>query len=118
MMNSCGPLRIHGPDPGRVTTALGIEPTEADHSWRLVIPPVDGTEFDISLPVLLASVEPAHEALEELRRDGYAVDFFCYLGSYGTEHAAVLRPESLKRIANLGAELWLDVYEEESPADR
>jgi hypothetical protein len=32
----------------------------------------------------------------------YAIDFVCYLGSYGTEHASVLGPDLLKHIPDLG----------------
>ena len=39
-------------------------------------------------------------------------EFFCYQGSRAAEHAAVLDPDVLQRIAELEAALWIDVYDE------
>lgn len=80
----------------------------------LVAPPRDGVELEESIVALLEMVEPRASQLAELRPLGAQVDFLCYVGSHATEHAAILAPSTLMRVAALDAELWLDIYEEGS----
>ena len=101
-----------------VTAALGIAPTPSEPpvaGWRLSTEVRGGVELAVPILQLLEVLEPAAQQLAELRRRGAEFDFFCYLGSYAAEHAAVLSPSLLSRIAALDAELWLDVYGERPP---
>lgn len=42
-------------------------------------------------------------------RAGYDANWFCYIASHATEHAAELDRKTLQRILALPGDLWLDV---------
>jgi hypothetical protein len=128
---------IHGDDgsltAAQVTRELGLVPTfsvecgerrrehglrAATSVWRLASSagPETGVELSTSIARVLTLLEPVRPALWELSHAGYEFVWFCYLGSYGTEHAAELGRELLARILALPGDLLLDVYDEEPPA--
>lgn len=69
----------------------------------------DGTELTEHLHRLLAILEPVTASLWELVREGYEANWFCYIASHATEHAAELDRPTLKRLLALPGDLWLDV---------
>jgi len=110
-----------------VTRRLGVQPTRAveagdpvsDRSagthvcstWLLSSSAgvEDGTELTEHLHRLLAVLEPVVAPLWELVREGYEANWFCYLASHATEHAAELDRPTLRRLLALPGDLWLDV---------
>lgn len=110
-----------------VTARLGIQPTSAfeagdpvssrsaatraDSLWLLSSSPRIETDTELiqHLHRLLATLEPATQALWELTRAGYHANWSCYIASHATEHAAELDRQTLQRILALPGDLWLDV---------
>jgi Domain of unknown function (DUF4279) len=98
-----------------VTRRLGIQPTRAfeaddrvskrsasvrDSSlWLLASSPAieTGTEIAEQLHRLLGILEPATEALWEVARSGYEANWFCFVASHATEHAAELDRQTMQR---------------------
>jgi hypothetical protein len=110
-----------------VTRRLGIQPTRAleagdpvssrsartrdSSAWLLSSSPSpeDGTELTGHLHQLLTILEPATAVLWELIREGCEANWFCYIASHATEHAAELDRLTLHRLLALPGDLWLDV---------
>lgn len=110
-----------------VTRRLAIEPTRAfeagdpvssrsartrDSSLWLLNSSAqieDGTELSEHLHRLLATLEPVTAPLWELVHEGYEANWFCYIASHATEHAAELDRPTLQRLLALPGDLWLDV---------
>jgi len=110
-----------------VTSWLGIQPTktrEADDPvagrstpargasiWLLSSSPQieSGTELSEHLHRLLAILEPHTEALWELVSAGYGANWYCWIASHATEHAAELDRPTMQRLLALPGDLWLDV---------
>ena len=110
-----------------VTRRLGVPPTGAfeagtpvsprstattDHSlWSLASAPhvQAGVELDQQLRRLLAILEPVADRLWELVGAGYEANWYCWIASHATEHAAELDRNTLRRILALPGGLWLDV---------
>ena len=68
-----------------------------------------GTELAEHLHRLLTVLEPVTAPLWELVRVGCDANWFCYLASHATEHAAELDRQLLRRLVALPGDLWLDV---------
>jgi hypothetical protein len=129
-MRTMATLRVFGggdKTARHVTDVLHIEPTEAfevgEPSGRPGVRPHARSgwllkssagpaevELGRSLQLLLDRVEPASASLWALERDGYRVNWFCYVGSNEAEHAAELDRATLQRLIALPGDLWLDVY--------
>ena len=110
-----------------VTLRLGVEPTwraeaggrvssRSRHTrdcsaWLLSSSPdiEPGTELSEHLQRLLAILEPVTESLWELVREGYEANWFCFVASHATEHAAELDRATMRRVLALPGDLWLDV---------
>jgi hypothetical protein len=61
--------------------------------------------------------EPHAEQLWNLVHAGYQANWFCYLASHATEHAAELDRQLLQRLLALPGDLWLDVSGEDVDDD-
>jgi len=114
----------------RVTDALGLTPSE---SWEIGDRPrpsspinlqsrwslssSNGPEPDVELSTqferILASLAPHREELWQLVEDGYAMDWFCYVGSYDLEHALALPRRLLQQLLEVPGEVLLDIYGDE-----
>jgi hypothetical protein len=110
-----------------VTQRLGLQPTEAfeadtpvtrrssvtrDFSmWILTSSPgiESGTELATHLDRLLTILEPVTQPLWDLIHTGYQANWFCYIASHATEHAAELDRRLLERLLALPGDLWIDV---------
>jgi uncharacterized protein DUF4279 len=110
-----------------VTRRLGVQPTQAAEAgepvsrrpahtrgsslWLLSSSPSiqPGTELSEHLHRLLAILEPVTGRLWELVHAGYDANWFCYIASHATEHAAELDRPTLQRLLALPGGLWLDV---------
>jgi hypothetical protein len=110
-----------------VTSRLGIQPSRAletgdrvgrrpsatrgSSAWLLSSSPTieAGTELAPQLHRLLAVLEPRTAALWDLVRAGYEANWFCYVASHVTEHAAELDRQTMQRLLALPGDLWLDV---------
>lgn len=93
-----------------------VHPIVRSHAlWELSSSsgPEDGVELADQFRRVLALLEPRRELLWELvDKDGWRADWFCYLGSHATEHAAELDRDTLNRLLRLPGEIFLDVYED------
>jgi len=69
----------------------------------------DGTELAEHLHRLLATLEPLTPLLWELVHEGYEANWYCWIASHTTEHAAELDRTTLRRLLALPGDLWLDV---------
>jgi len=69
----------------------------------------DGTELAEHLHRLLDDLEPVTAQLWDLVHAGYKANWFCYIASHATEHAAELDRPTLQRLLVLPGDLWLDV---------
>ncbi len=72
----------------------------------------DGTELAQHLRRLLDDLEPVTAQLWDLVHAGYQANWFCYIASHATEHAAELDRPTLQRLLVLPGDLWLDVCSE------
>jgi hypothetical protein len=73
----------------------------------------DGVELAEQIERLLRLLEPLAARLWELVTQGYQANWFCYVGSHATEHAAELDRDLLTRLLRLPGDLWLDVCGDE-----
>jgi hypothetical protein len=123
-------FRLSGPPgatSGAVTDRLRISPsrshemgepvgrlggTQTHSAWLLESAPgpQDDIELADQLRGLLTRLEPVTAALWELVGEGYWANWFCYLGSRSTEHAAELDREILQRLLVLPGDLWIDLH--------
>ena len=110
-----------------VTQRLGVQPTRgleagdrvgrqpgatrAASAWLLSSGPgiEPGSELAAQLRKLLDVLEPVAAQLWDLVRAGYEANWFCYIASHATEHAAELDRPTMKRLLALPGDLWLDV---------
>lgn len=120
-------LRPRRPDSRGNHRRLAIQPTRAPEAgdpvssrsartrdssaWLLSSSPgiEDGTELTEHLHRLLATLEPVTAPLWELVHEGYEANWFCYIASHATEHAAELDRPTLQRLLALPGDIWLDV---------
>jgi hypothetical protein len=137
-MQTRATLRLHGDGANltaaAVTQRLGIQPTRAFEAGTLLSlcsartrensvwllssapQPESDTELSEHLHRLLAILEPVAKPLWELDAAGYEANWFCFVGSYATEHAVELDRHVLQRLLALPGDLWLDVYND-APKD-
>jgi hypothetical protein len=126
--------RIGGAAPGltaaRVTSVLEVSPTASGERGERRTPrsPVaqvswwslasgaepDATELSTQLDRVLAKLIARRDALWRLADEGYEMDWFCYVGSYASEHAVELSRQMMERLLAVPGELLLDVYGEDS----
>jgi len=110
-----------------VTRRLGLQPTTAHEAgdpvsgrsahthqsslWLLSSSPEiePGTDPAEHLHRLLAILEPVAGPLWELAEAGYDANWYCWIASHATEHAAELDRSTLQRLLALPGDLWLDV---------
>lgn len=115
-----------------VTRRLGLQPTAAHEAgdpvsrrsahtrlsslWLLSSSPhiEPGTELAAHLHRLLATLEPVTGQLWELIHQGYEANWYCWIASHATEHAAELDRPTLQRLLALPGDLWLDVCGDET----
>jgi hypothetical protein len=123
-------FRLHGGaglTAAAVTCRLGVQPTRTyeagdpisrrsahtrDSSlWLLNSSPgiEPGTELSEHLQRLLAILEPVTGRLWELVNAGYEANWYCWIASHATEHAAELDRPILQRLLVFPGDLWLDV---------
>jgi Domain of unknown function (DUF4279) len=67
------------------------------------------TELSEHLHRLLAILEPVTTLVWDLVHEGYEANWFCYIASHATEHAAELNRTTLQRLLALPGDMWLDV---------
>jgi Domain of unknown function (DUF4279) len=110
-----------------ITRRLAIQPTRAFEEgdpvssrsastrksslWLLSSSPQieDGTELTGHLHRLLAILEPVTAPLWDLVNEGCEANWYCWIASHATEHAAELDRPTLQRLLALPGDLWLDV---------
>jgi hypothetical protein len=123
-------LRLYHPEarPEVATSALGVEPTEVQHvgdtyesSNRIRTKKLNGwflsseaavSSFDISkhIDYILSSLSGKEPVLTRLKAEGWRADIACMWDSAYGHGGPTLAPEMLRRLANLGVELWFDIY--------
>jgi Domain of unknown function (DUF4279) len=125
------------PDATVVTTALGIEPSDAHDAgtpksgrpgsplwkhglWSLQSSLPEESELDVHLQWLLDRLLPARDKILQFLEsdDRLRADFFCGLWLVEQHQADVsVSPEILRGIEALRAELNLDIYAEAASAE-
>lgn len=60
--------------------------------------PDDGVELSTQLDLVMAALDPRRDELCSLADEGYEIDWFCYVGSYATEHAVELSRELMQQL--------------------
>ncbi len=71
---------------------------------------VDSKDSRRHIDWLLDQVEGKGTVLEELRIKGYKIDISCYWDSASGHGGPTVSPAQSKQLADLGIELWFDVY--------
>ena len=66
--------------------------------------------LDEHLARLLDRIEPKRPVVEDLAREGHAMDWFCYVRIDGGQGGVELGVDLLQRLAALPIELGLDIY--------
>jgi len=110
-----------------VTRQLGIQPTlsgeagarvgrrsrtiRAESIWTLSSgPDIDeSVELADQLDRLLAMLKPHSAMLWKLVESGYEANWYCWVESHATEHAAEINRHLMQRLLDLPGDLWLDV---------
>ena len=115
-------------DPATVSAAFDLEPTDSQrvgeaHIWRgrtrvyrlsgwffCSKDRVESYDSARHLDWLLRQLEQRRTAVDTLRADGWRMDLCCLWDSHYGHGGPTLSPELLRRLADLGVELWFDVY--------
>lgn len=116
-------------EPGDVTQALGLQPTQALRRDQLVPTStqvrrqdtgvwllksegkISSTSLERHLTYLLDLIEPGIGALDELRRtQAITTDFFCFWMSATGHGGPIFSTDLMQRVAAAGAELGIDFY--------
>lgn len=111
-------------DPDEVTRRLGIDPTEVQrvgerhgrttrktNGWFLRSQDrVESRDARRHIDWLLDQLEPAANALSELRASGAEVDISCYWLSASGHGGPSVSPRQTKRLSALDLDCWFDVY--------
>jgi hypothetical protein len=79
--------------------------------------PEDGVELSTQLERVMERLTPRRDQLWRLADEGYVIDWFCYVGSYATEHAVELSRQLMTQVLELPGELLLDFYEDHPDDD-
>ncbi len=114
--------------PETVSTTLGLEPSSRQQvgmpyekrggqetyrlsGWFLCSEKhVQSYDAIKHLDWLLDQLKPRQSALDTLRRQGWRMDIACLWDSQEGHGGPTLPPALLKRLGDLGVELWFDVY--------
>ena len=117
-----------------VTHRLGLQPTTAHEAgdplglrsahthpsslWMLSSSPgiEPGTELADHLHRLLAILEPVSRQLWELVSEGYEANWYCWIASHATEHAAELDRPTMQRLLALPGDLAAGVLPSVMPS--
>ena len=115
-------------DPDEITERLGIAPSHwqrrgeiaRDAPGKRVAPingwflesegQVDSCDSARHIDWLLDRLMEKAEALRSLRQDGCRIDIACYWLSKEGHGGPTIPPAQMKRLAELGIELWFDLY--------
>jgi hypothetical protein len=136
VVSTCTLFRLWGDalDPDLVTHRLGITPTQAgakgtvrkewrgrqhrwpSGGWFLGSTRPDEGPLEEHLIELLDQLHPNAEVIQGFLAQGFKADFFCGVFPNNLNAATSLTPGTLRRIADLGANLLLDIYDP-IPAD-
>jgi hypothetical protein len=127
-------LRIDGEDlqPDEVSTLLDLKPTHAhlrgerksprvakawvSSHWSLTSPLSNEEEIPKHLRWLLDLLEPRAQTLKGISKR-FRVDFFCGFASENGQGGFTLDTDTLRRIAELGIPMELDLYPPELAAE-
>lgn len=114
--------------PAVVTARLGLVPSESFHAgaprgksgvwphgyWEYSSKGhVESRYLENHLDWLLSQTEPIREDVLQLRISGCLVDIFCFWQFGIDQTGLVLSSDILKRLAELGVDLGIDVYDSE-----
>lgn len=116
-------------DPAAITDRLGIEPTGWQRRGEVAQPvgrlsrvaaingwflgsrgQVDSRDSRRHIDWLLDRMEPRAEAIRSLQAMGCRMEISCYWLSQNGHGGPTLPPTQMRRLADLGIELWFDFY--------
>lgn len=113
--------------PDKLSEYLGITPTETQtkgqknkllknrtikfNGWFLSTKDViDSKDCRRHIDYIADKVLPMKNKLKSLIEDGSEIDLSCYWESESGQGGPTLSPQQLTKLANLGIELWFDIY--------
>lgn len=113
----------HRGDPAAITSKIALEPSRAfkkgdpfgtsftSHrtytAWELKSEP---GAIEEQLQGLLERLEPRSQAVNAIIADGYDCGFLCQLSLLAWNRRLTLMPETLRRVGELGVEIWWDMW--------
>lgn len=123
-------LRVYheSADPASVSSALRLEPSKSQRvgesyerrgvtrryklsGWFLCSEGrVESYDTAKHLDWLLQQLQPRQQAFDTLRAQGWRIDIACLWDSHAGHGGPTFPPELLRRLADLGVELWFDIY--------
>jgi hypothetical protein len=127
--------RMDAEDPTQTSERLGIEPTHAhrkgdphptrtnpDLKWRNSIWTLDSrlpanARLDEHLRDILDRLERHAAEITSIRAEGWRAEFRCGLFLDAPNEGTTVAAETLARMVPFGAELGLDIYPGDAPAD-
>ena len=117
-------LRIYSDtkNPNELTEYLGIEPSEIQvktqknrlielNGWFLSSEgKVNSKDIRRHIDFLADKLLPIASKIKILIKEGLKIDISCYWVSESGQGGPTLSPQQLTKLANLGIELWFDMY--------
>ena len=116
-------------EPTEITSLLSLQPTNSHKKgeikppnkvpkktgfWSLTVESaVRSNDISPAIDLLLDQIANRHSLLRELRDRGYRVQINCRFGIKHWNTMCELKPETMRRLANLSLPLGLDVYDEQ-----
>lgn len=96
-------------DAGTGDPGLEIQLVRTERVWRLETGRVNGGSLDALINVLLDRLTEDHESWRALAHR-YRIDMFCAVHVRAWNRGLQLRPLTLRRLADRGLSLGLDIY--------
>jgi hypothetical protein len=86
-------------------------PVRSRTRWTLASSLADDEPLAAHLDALLDVLEPRAAEVRALIGEGCRADWFCFLEARPSGNLVSIEPPTLTRLASLGAELVLDIYD-------
>ena len=116
-------------EPAEITSMLSLQPTTCHRKGEIKLPnkvpknsgfwslitesAVRSNDISPAIDLLLDQIANRHSLIRELRNRGYRVEMICRFGIKHWNTMCELKPETMRRLANLSLPLVLQVYDEQ-----
>ena len=104
-------LRVHcgAEQRAAVSFLLGCEPTGVRGCWRLSAPDSTNADLDAQVEWILSRLSSDLATWRQVTSE-HKVDLFCGLFLDRTNRGVTLEPETMRKLADRGIQLGLDIY--------